>query len=571
MRRTNVAQYACALAAITFGACDLGSVSRPNDVSEGREAPTRVADTVDILIESPAIAAADLNNDNRPVWSYEISATTASYIAPHFADATIPDGASLVVRSPDSGRSWSYTQTDINRKLAVADGFWGIHVWGTSAIVELFTSVPLPAGAVIIDGFAKGFEGLALNDEGNPDIVAVCGANDGLNPICYASSEPNAYNKGKSVARLVINGSWLCTGWLLGSEGHVMTNNHCIENASQAANTTFDFMAEGASCSTNCDYSGACGGTIVASSATFVTTDSTLDYTLVKLPSNPTGTYGYLQLRETGAKLNERIYIPEHSSGWGKQLQMEQDGYDLTVTSTTYDGGSTCGSNQVTYSSDTEGGSSGSPVLGYNDNLVVALHHCGATSGCNGLGVRIQSIISDMGGYLPNNALGGGSPDPYCGDGSCNGSETCSTCETDCGACGDPDPYCGDGSCNGTETCSSCETDCGACGGTDQNSCQETNSCGGKAPGGCWCDSACTTYGDCCFDGPCTAGPYCGDGSCNGTETCDSCEADCGPCPDEPDPSSCLETSSCGYKAPGGCWCDNACTAYGDCCSDGPC
>jgi len=49
---------------------------------------------------------------------------------------------------------------------------------------------------------------------------------------------------------------------------------------------------------------------------------------------------------------------------------------------------------------------------------------------------------------------------PVCGDGSCTGPETCSSCPGDCGAC---TPTCGDGSCNGAETCSSCPGDCGAC------------------------------------------------------------------------------------------------------------
>jgi hypothetical protein len=72
--------------------------------------------------------------------------------------------------------------------------------------------------------------------------------------------------------------------------------------------------------------------------------------------------------------------------------------------------------------------------------------------------------------------------DPFCGDGSCNGGESQSSC---CGDCGCPsgqscqsgscvvDPYCGDGSCNGGETESSCCTDCGCSGG---NSCQ-ANQC----------------------------------------------------------------------------------------------
>jgi hypothetical protein len=55
----------------------------------------------------------------------------------------------------------------------------------------------------------------------------------------------------------------------------------------------------------------------------------------------------------------------------------------------------------------------------------------------------------------------------------CNGSETCSSCPVDCGACL---PSCGDGTCNGSETCSSCPGDCGPCtitlnDGTDECHC----------------------------------------------------------------------------------------------------
>ncbi len=43
----------------------------------------------------------------------------------------------------------------------------------------------------------------------------------------------------------------------------------------------------------------------------------------------------------------------------------------------------------------------------------------------------------------------------------------------------------------------------GGGGPTDQNSCQQTNSCGQQAPGGCWCDNQCVNFNDCCSDGPC--------------------------------------------------------------------
>lgn len=35
------------------------------------------------------------------------------------------------------------------------------------------------------------------------------------------------------------------------------------------------------------------------------------------------------------------------------------------------------------------------------------------------------------------------------------------------------------------------------------NSCVQNNACGDQAPAGCFCDAICTTFGDCCPDGPC--------------------------------------------------------------------
>jgi PKD repeat protein len=50
-----------------------------------------------------------------------------------------------------------------------------------------------------------------------------------------------------------------------------------------------------------------------------------------------------------------------------------------------------------------------------------------------------------------------------CGDGACNGADTCSNCPADCGVCPPPPPVCGDGACNGADTCSNCPADCGVC------------------------------------------------------------------------------------------------------------
>ena len=90
-------------------------------------------------------------------------------------------------------------------------------------------------------------------------------------------------------------------------------------------------------------------------------------------------------------------------------------------------------------------------------------------------------------------ASGDKCPKVTCGDGVCSGSETCSSCKGDCGAC----PIkCGDGKCDApTETKDNCPDDCAAA------SCN--GKCGGSAGSGvntCYCDSVCTDSGDCCAD-----------------------------------------------------------------------
>ena len=62
-----------------------------------------------------------------------------------------------------------------------------------------------------------------------------------------------------------------------------------------------------------------------------------------------------------------------------------------------------------------------------------------------------------------------------CGDQTCDGGETCSSCPGDCGSC----IVCGNGSCQAGETCSSCPSDCGACVTCGNSVCEAGETCGG--------------------------------------------------------------------------------------------
>ncbi len=81
----------------------------------------------------------------------------------------------------------------------------------------------------------------------------------------------------------------------------------------------------------------------------------------------------------------------------------------------------------------------------------------------------------------------------------------------------------------------------GTCASKPGGSC--VGKCGGQSTG-CWCDTDCVKYDDCCADygSTCACGGNAGK-SCKG---------------------------ACGKQGVGGCWCDSLCVKFGDCCADKP-
>lgn len=340
------------------------------------------------------------------VWSQSVKHDGASYIAVHFSKFELAEGDYLLVKSPDNERSWSYTGRGNYNSEKPDEGFWSIPIYGSELLIEIHkTSANSDHYGYTIDRYARGY---TQSEMGEEDFEALCGSDNSLNARCYQTSEPVVYNRSRAVARLMINGTSACTGWLIGDQGHIMTNNHCVGSSSDANNVTVEFMAEGSTCATNCNSWFGCPGTIAASTTGLVQTHVNLDYSLLSLATNVSGTYGFLQLRPAGATVGERLYIPQHPQAWGKRIALVSDhssdssdgnAHVFSITSPR------CGGtgNDVGYYADTQGGSSGSPVLGYSDHLVISLHHCGT---CPNRGVPIQEIITNLGSNLPNNAIG---------------------------------------------------------------------------------------------------------------------------------------------------------------------
>ncbi|MEM8962740.1 MAG: trypsin-like peptidase domain-containing protein [Acidobacteriota bacterium] len=365
-------------------------------------------------------------------WNEQIAHPGATYISVHFAKMDLAAGDFVIVRSPDGAQSWRYELQGRQGLGATPEGFFATHIKGDTAIVELWTSGWETAFGYAIDKYGRGFSnteiadfwaqglGEQMNLPYPPELArSICTVNDTVEAKCMLGLEPEIYERGRAVARLLRNGSSWCTGWLVGCEGHIMTNEHCVPNQAQLNNIDFEFMAEGPDCGTSCQSPLACPGTIEASGGVLTAVSNPFDYALIA-PDTSTGgntdlnaAYGFLQLRDTGAVQDERVYIWQHPAGWGKQIAYESS-YpdDVSGFPTAQINEPTCagGGPAVGYWADTQGGSSGSPVLGYSDNKVIALHNCRGAGFCasgnpvsddRNRGVRIEDVISNLGLNLP--------------------------------------------------------------------------------------------------------------------------------------------------------------------------
>ncbi len=350
------------------------------------QSPLKVGDHFPITIES------NWRSDNEGYSTdssrvFELHHEGASYIAIHFADFALATGEYVTIS--DAYGKQKYTLR--GRGKMDAGTFWARHIKGDTAVIEYFTKDRKLGKGFEIDEYVAGNAAF-----GGRMSRAICGADDKLNAVCYQSSHPTEYDRSRAVARLLIQGSGLCTGWLASAFNHFITNEHCITTASDALNTDYEFMAEAPNCTdANCQL---CYAGTVFSGATFIQDNAGLDYALVQITTgNPAGTYGFLNIDNRTAVVGEEIYIPQHPGGRAKELGINSS--DPADTGgichvTTFDAPcSGSGFSDVGYQCDTEGGSSGSPVLARSSHEVIALHHC---ANCPNRGVPIDLICTEI-------------------------------------------------------------------------------------------------------------------------------------------------------------------------------
>jgi lysyl endopeptidase len=293
-------------------------------------------------------------------------------------------GDYLTVSSPDGteshtvskpGWAMSVTGDTVNVKLHAANGVASSLVAGLGAT---------------IDRTARGLTAAERDAERKSSRreESVCGNSDeSRDAVCYRTSDPVPYRRTKAIARMLIKGTELCTGFRIGKGNRMLTNHHCVATSDEAADTEVWFNYQCA----ECDGYAVFRPTKVWLSQV-IASDKTLDYTVFSVTGfEAVEKFGYLELDVRRPAVGERLYVPQHPGGEPTRIAMT----NCAVEDNAYEGYGA--DTDLSYYCDTAGGSSGSPVLSRDTHKVVALHHFG---GCPNSGVRIDRIYQQIQGLF---------------------------------------------------------------------------------------------------------------------------------------------------------------------------
>ena len=325
--------------------------------------------------------------------SLEVSEPDANYVKVHFERMLLDSGDFVTVASPDGSESYRYDRSMIDQ--------WATSITGDTAVVELHRESGGHSSALgaLIDKAAFGFSTEKVDgivderaDRARPE-ESVCNNDEKRASVCYRSSYPDEVEHADPVARLLIDGTVLCTAFRVGESNRLLTNHHCFTETQEAQGTEVWFGYDCVACGADLAHA-----PVKVHGSEVLATSKSLDYTLFSVDDfDRIERFGYLELANRPAQRGDAIYIPQHPAGRPTEIAIESsvDGGNCVVKDTVYDGYVT--GSDLSYFCDTEFGSSGSPVLSRDTHEVIALHHFG---GCPNSGVNMKLIRSEINKFL---------------------------------------------------------------------------------------------------------------------------------------------------------------------------
>ncbi len=202
--------------------------------------------------------------------------------------------------------------------------------------------------------------GLKINDASGDGsrLEKIIGGTSTLLKINWLEKASKA---ARAVCKIARTDGEVGTGWLLPG-GYLMTNNHVLPTKEKAAIASAQFNFE-------TDAAGQVKNLVAYSFDTSdFLTNADLDFTRIKIkdrPDQPIAKWGHLEIDPEAVPVKgEAVTIIQHPQGEDKQIALNAN--EVLGQKSTH----------LYYSTDTLGGSSGSPVFNKNWK-VVALHHAG--------------------------------------------------------------------------------------------------------------------------------------------------------------------------------------------------
>ncbi|GIJ22425.1 trypsin-like serine peptidase [Micromonospora lutea] len=324
----------------------------------------------------------------------------ATYVKVHFSSLRLSPGEYVTVSSPDGRESYRYDR-NLNRATSAdyttdgRSGFWAMSVEGDTAVVTLHSNRSSRGSAATIDRFWRGYDRTEIGEH-NFTTQSVCSTDARRDVVCYQSSHPTEFARSNAVARLLISGGGMCTAWRVGNTNRMLTNKHCFSTQAAVSGSEMQFNYQ---CAT-CGGANPGAGTKVSGATLYRVSSggsSQLDYALFSVNNFAAiQGYGTLYLATSATTTGTQMYIPGHGDGSPKRLSIfenAQNGARCTVRNANYN------TWNISYSCDTSGGNSGSPVLN-SSHRVIALHHLG---GCpSNQGAKAHLIYNEIASLIDN-------------------------------------------------------------------------------------------------------------------------------------------------------------------------
>ncbi len=394
-----------AIAAMTCALPLLAQAAPP--APSAKPAPLRVAEQrkADLRLGATALGR-----------THAVRTTDATFVKLHFDHFSLPDGVTLEVFNPARTEVYRYSNQGLDGHTVDREmgqngrtSFSAMSIHGPVALMRLVgtpTSAWKSSDGVRVSRYLQGYSEHKLRElqidgllDGSLGTRSIIGTDDKRPAACYASSDPTAFDRSRPVARLVMSGGGLCTTWRVGPDNRMFTNNHCIATASATASAEVWFNYQLSTCN------GTSATPTKVAGDQMLRTDTTLDYTLYTVKNFSTiASFGYLGLETRAATLNEEIMIAGHPGGRQKELSVVSDrdgGGRCRVNSASTSGNGT--NTDIGYYCDTEGGSSGSPVIARSSHKAIALHHLG---GSMNKGAKMSliwpQVSTHFGGVVPD-------------------------------------------------------------------------------------------------------------------------------------------------------------------------